>query len=245
MSQICNVCSTSVSHRIPGLQCVFCENFFHIKCVNINKNQYDTLTSIDGCVWKCTGCTKKTVNTELIMKAIENLQNTVSTLQKQLQEVKSETTLKSSSNCSPEVIINEIIERQNREKNIIIFKLPTSNTPNADLQKANDILKSIIPDGLPQITDVTRLGRGQGNNPAPLKVSLQSREEVINILKNKRKLKDTGRYKDIVISTDQTKMQQQYYKEIKCELIDRKQNGEQNIYIKYANGIPTIAKAKN
>lgn len=61
--------------------------------------------------------------------------------------------------------------------------------------------------------------------------------------KNRRKLKDNNI--DIQISTDKTLLQRQYLKNIISQLNQRKENGENDLYIKYVNGNPVITKSKN
>lgn len=243
MSINCKACRAPIPAKAIALSCIFCSGVFHIKCVNITKNQYDILISVPGCIWKCTGCTEKEsdnqINNGELIKAIENLQTTVNMLQEDIKALKNEKK-KDNEICSAEMIISEISERQKRERNIIVYKMEESND---DVSKVTDIIKRIAPNVETTNLKAFRLGRSQIKKLLPLKVQLSSREDVFSILKNKAKLRELNI--NVIISTDQTKMQQDYYRKIKSELDGRKDNGEQNIYIKYVNGIPTIVKSKN
>lgn len=246
MSINCKACRAPIPAKAIALSCISCSGVFHIKCVNITKNQYDTLISVPGCIWKCTGCTEKEsddrvnqITNEELIKAIENLQTTVNMLQEDIKALKNEKK-KDNEICGAEMIINEIAERQKRDRNIIVYKMEESND---DVSKVTDIIKRIAPKVETTNLKAFRLGRSQTNKFRPLKVQLSSREDVFSILKNKAKLRELNI--NVIISTDQTKMQQDYYRKIKSELDGRKDNGEENIYIKYINGIPTIVKSKN
>lgn len=148
----------------------------------------------------------------------------------------------------PDAIINEISDRQKREKNLIIYKLKEEDgTPTekraADLLTVKEIIKTISPDIHVDSIKTYRLGKSNNNKHAPVKVILSSRDDVLSILKNKKKLKDSN-YK-VNISTDQTKMQQEYFNKLNNQLSERKQNGESGLYIRYINGVPTITQSKN
>lgn len=246
MSQTCNNCTLQINSKSSGIQCTFCSHFFHIKCVNISKNQLDVLSTVNGCLWKCTGCSNTAIqNNDKLFKVIETLQVTVNQLQEEIKNMK-----RASDNiCNSEIIISEITERQKREKNIIIYNLnealngTVAEKKAADVSNVKDLLNKITPESNFDSIKVFRVGKSHNNKPAPVKVILASRNDVLNILKNKKILKETNDKR--TISTDQTKMQQEYLKKVKTELNNRKQNGEENIYIKYVNGIPTIAQSKN
>lgn len=205
-----------------------------------------------GCLWKCTDCSTKTSNqtnlnlqqnqgnvTELL-QAILSLQSTVQALQDDIKELKLNQQTVGSDTFKMEEVIQEIAERQKREANIIIFKLPENVNCK---QQVVDIIKKIAPEVITDQLTIRRLGTGNGQKPAPVKVTLNSSVDVIAVLKNKRKLKDS--FPQIVIATDQTKMQQEYYKKVKGELLDRQNKGESDLYIKYVNGVPRISKSKN
>lgn len=122
----CNACDAALSNRSPGLECSFCRLFYHIKCVNISKSEFDVLSKVDVCNWRCTQCANKSLSTESLKKAIDTLQQAVNVLQQQilqLQEDRKNDT--NQGNC--ESIIAEISERQKRGRNVILFNLPSNS----------------------------------------------------------------------------------------------------------------------
>lgn len=241
MSCQCKECRAPISTKTLNVSCDNCSSVYHLKCVNMTKAQYENIQATPGCVWKCTACKdnigemNKSFDNEQLLKAIETLNQTVAMLKEEVKALKAE-----KDNVNMEVIISEISERQKRSNNVIIFKLKESGD---DRKTVVDILKNIAPNVATDAITITRLGKGHDNSPAPLKVKLRSRDDVFTILKNKRKLKEI--HPTVSIGTDQTKLQQEYFKKVKGELERRKGNGETNLFIKYINGIPTITKSKN
>ena len=65
-----------------------------------------------------------------------------------------------------------------------------------------------------------------------LRVSLENKRSRNYILRNAKKLKDHADWKDVYISPDLTKKQQESERNLRDELIRRRQSGEQNIMIK-------------
>lgn len=245
MASSCSKCTKIINDRSPGLQCVFCEKFFHGKCLSLNKEQLSVFNDVPGTFYKCEECRLKNVKQtgdenmqyHELLQAIKSLQSLVESMQEELKTLKEK---KESENM--ESIINEISDRQRREKNILIYNLETTgdsnlNSQETDMKKVVDILKSIAPK-VTKVINVSRLGKTHSNKPHPLKVQLATKEDVYEILKNKHKLKQMNM--NIQISTDKTYLQRQYFKKILAELSNRKQNGEDNLYIKYINGRPTI-----
>lgn len=253
MSGTCRKCTLNVNDKSPGIQCGFCTKFFHAKCLALSKEQVALFNDIQGTLYKCEECrikpkpnkevVKECVNCHELLLAIKDLQSVVNNLQAELINLKEN---KMSDNT--ELIISEISERQRREKNIIIYKLEeqvngtTANKIAADTQKAVDIIKSIAPAVVTTNIKTYRLKKNDGNNISPLKVELISRDDVFTILKNKKKLKDYNM--NIQISTDKTLLQRQYLKSVISQLNQRKENGEEDLYIKYLNGKPVIAQSK-
>lgn len=184
-------------------------------------------------------------NCQDLVKAIKDLHLAVKTLQQDLKELKEN---KDSHNM--DAIINEISDRQRREKNIIIYNVQelsndsTANKRNADNQKAAEIIQAIAPSVETQFITAIRVGKNKNNSPAPIKVQLPSRDDVMTVLKFKHKLKTLK--PGVQITTDRTQIQRDQFKKILGELKEREDQGEVGLYIKYINGNPTIStKSKN
>lgn len=112
----------------------------------------------------------------------------------------------------------------------------------ADRHNAFKILKQIVPEIPEEGIKVRRLGSGKFGKPPPLSVQLCSREDVIIVLRNKKKLRELNVQVRI---TDDTPLQRDQLKRTLQQISERKNNGEEGLYIRYVKGNPTIAKSKN
>lgn len=150
-------------------------------------------------------------------------------------------TITNSSNfSSDETIISEVIDRQSRSRNLIIFNLPESIGIN---ENDTSLIKFVLDDITPNIAPVTisRLGQ-KSNKPRPIKVILHEPSNVFIILKNKHKLRTYPTYGSIRITPDRTTMQRNQIRDIIRKLEERKAAGESNLIMKFIKGIPTISK---
>lgn len=268
MSANCIKCVQPVNSRSIGIECGFCCQVFHIKCITLTKQQFDYIKS-NGLFWKCDTC-KNTINTAegvnatsqlsglqnelpnnnqitenncsgckmlpFLLDIIQKLTDTVNKLQEKINLMP---TSQNSENLNdPEMVINEIAERQRKANNVIIYKLEENND---DCSRARETINLIAPDVDTKNIKVMRLGKVHNNNKIrPLKVILNNTEDSSKVIYNKKKLKNNMAYK-VQLSFDLTNMQRNYLKSIIDEMSRRRNNGE-NLYIKYTNGKPTIAK---
>lgn len=141
-------------------------------------------------------------------------------------------------------IQNEISQRINREKNILIMGLTESNSQE-DLTKTKTIIDSIIQGHSPNINVCFRVGKpkeSQGK-PRPLKVCFNNSENAVAVLKNKSKLANTA-YSSLYFTSDSTFTQRRYLENLRKELQQRKENGEEQLTIKYVNKVPKIVPIK-
>lgn len=141
---------------------------------------------------------------------------------------------------SDESVISEVIDRQARSRNIIIFNAPESdvNTEN-DILLIKSVLREITPNIVPAVA--SRLGK-KSNKPRPLKVTLHEPSDVFILLKNKHKLRTSSIYSSLRISPDRTIMQRNQLRDVIEKLEERKAAGEANLVMKFIKGIPTISK---
>lgn len=141
-----------------------------------------------------------------------------------------------------EPTISEMQERERRSVNVLVFGVNESDLTNKeecqrhDKEKAKDIILKVKNDVQMDSVKCTRLGAPSEGKIRPLKLTFSTKEEALQIVRLKSKLNVTGVY----IKYDQTPSQREYLKKIIQELEQRKQNGEENVRIKYVNGIPTI-----
>ena len=144
--------------------------------------------------------------------------------------------------------VREMSERQFRQRNLIIFgaseATPTDGfTKNEeDINMAKDIISKSSPGTNTQGIRVFRIGREGPSKKRPIKVILESANEVKNIIRNAKELKKIDKYTNISLSFDRTPKQIAEYNTMKETLTTRLRNGETNIKIRYVNGFPKIVK---
>ena len=107
-----------------------------------------------------------------------------------------------------------------------------------------DVLTALQPDLNP--LQITSHGLGRHNpfnsRPRPIKVVLEKERDVINIIRNSGKLKSIEQYQNISVSYDRTPRQLAQYKQVRQELLERIDKGENNIKLRYVNGVPKIQR---
>ena len=139
-----------------------------------------------------------------------------------------------------EELIYEMLDRQNRKANIIIYnvKEPDLNTQSERSSQDNETVKNILEnfDIGRNNWKVFRLGKFVANKARPIKVILNSPEDAINVLKNKQLIKIPS----VKIFSDQTVAQRQYFQKVKSELQELIAKGDNSKTIKYINNKPTI-----
>lgn len=171
----------------------------------------------------------------------------ISKLETQINELKSIPPKSDSlQNCdfANEKVINELQERTTRSKNVIIAGLPEPTIPDnaarqaEDMSSAQNILQNASTEQV-KIIKAIRLGKYTTEKNRPLKICFRSPEEAKKILRNKNKLPD-----NIKVYSDQTPTQKAIMKELSQELIRRKENGEENLIIKYIKGTPKIVQTQ-
>lgn len=143
------------------------------------------------------------------------------------------------SNETVDRIATEVNERKKRESNIIMYDIPESTSEtssiayDADMNNARQYLNNINENI--HIFKILRLGK-RSAKPRPLKIVLKSPDDVKLVFKNRDKLPNNR------VKNDYTPMQQQQLRKIYDELQQRKNNGENDIMVKFINNTPTIIK---
>jgi len=140
-----------------------------------------------------------------------------------------------------EDIIVELADRNQRSNNLIFYNLDemadgssSDECHRVDLSLAKDIVQVIIPVGV-SISKVTRLGGRKTGHARPLRVTLPTKEDVISILRNKRRY--VGPVK---IHQDQTTKQRKFLNDLRGRLKEYHEVGDINKTIRYFDGVPKI-----
>lgn len=144
-------------------------------------------------------------------------------------------------------MVTELIERENRKRNILIFGITENNNPNREDRIKNELelIKSSLQTADPEVRadeiKFHRVGKFTEGKARPIKVIFPTISDAQRILKNKNKLPNTNTW---YIKYDQTAMERAYLSQVLAELEDRKKNGENNLKIKYINSVPKITKTR-
>jgi outer membrane murein-binding lipoprotein Lpp len=222
-----------------------------IKSVNeIKTTQSKLVTSVNSLSEKFASLNKKVIE---LSSQISSLSSDNASLKERVDIIESKTNslITNPSTLNNNKLISEMIDRQSRLKNILLFNLPEStfdsNSTNLDRTTVQNILNYLNLESAP--TSIFRLGKPPSTStptkPRPLKICFSDQKNVFDIFSTQNKLKSNSSWKDLRFSSDRTKQQQEYMSQLRQELLNRKSNGEPNLIIKYIKGTPTITSSKN
>lgn len=229
----CGVCAKTVSER-DGLKCDKCHYPIHTTCSGLSRSDINVAKE-RRLVFHCNTCFNKKSEIEELKKLICDLQQQIALLQTQ----------PSVSSPSTEAILNEVQDRFSRANNLLVFGLEeqNSNLNQAERKQADKDCASRIIEKLDNTVntlniEVFRVGKFSANKKRPVKICLSTRRDVFQLLKKNR---DSGA--EFKLSTDQTLLQRNYFKDLRDELKRRTDAGETNLTIKYKNNQPIITSS--
>ena len=87
-----------------------------------------------------------------------------------------------------------------------------------------------------------RFEKFQNSHIRPVKVTVKSQQDVLNIIRKATSLNSSDQHKDVRLSFDRTPKQLVLYRQLKQQLEDRIKKGETNLKIRYYNGTPRIVR---
>lgn len=141
---------------------------------------------------------------------------------------------------SSESVISEILDRNRRTKNVVVFNLPESQKLNGfdrlndDRASIAEVISSDFSDSLKNFK-LRRIGRPKAGKIRPLRIETACESDAKLLLKTKTSFESKIRF-----SSDQTPAQQLQLKHRRSELDTLVQDGITNKTIKYINGCPQI-----
>lgn len=159
---------------------------------------------------------------------LKNASSKIVSLESRLEGKSSETT--------PDMI-PEIMKRMEKSQNIIIVNLPESPK---DEENAVAVVEHIRGSASKFMTNISRIPGERTDKPRWLKISFSNADIVQKILKGKKSLHGSSRFRDIIIRDDKTKNQVAELNALRAELRRRQNDGETNLTIKYDRGRPII-----
>ena len=134
-------------------------------------------------------------------------------------------------------IANELQERLSRSTNILIFNLDEENGSETDFNRVLQILVNACVNN--RNFQVRRIGRAARDRPCALVVQISSRQEVLQVLRNRRAIPA-----HLSISEDRTRDQRASLNEMRRQIQEHNRAHPNNLWrIKYVNGAPTIVSA--
>ncbi|KAK9874343.1 hypothetical protein WA026_002693 [Henosepilachna vigintioctopunctata] len=148
----------------------------------------------DGKYENCTGCNL----IPQLLDIITELNGSIINLKIQISNLN-----KRDDHNETENIIEEISDRQFRARNVIIYNIPESDSGN-DCEQVKNILQTITPEIKYDKFKIFRIGK-KTNSSKRLKVILESREQSLNVMRNKRKLREYDN--NIKVGLYETQMQ--------------------------------------
>ncbi|CAL8129392.1 unnamed protein product [Orchesella dallaii] len=160
-------------------------------------------------------------NTSDIMGTLKNIQDEQARIHTRINELE-EKVKKSGDECSKKtknmkedmkaiaVMHEKIVEKQdrlNRVNNIVIMGIPENDR---DIGVLSDVMNILLPNNTLRLrTKGMRIGKHTEGKTRPLRVQLNSNNDVHAAMQNAKLLKDVDKYEQIYARMDQTKQQQQ------------------------------------
>ncbi|CAH1992772.1 unnamed protein product [Acanthoscelides obtectus] len=146
-----------------------------------------------------------------------------------------------------EDVISEVIEREKRKTNIIIFNVKEPDQTKSKKKQTEgettavlDIVSNVDPELTLTYLKRIRMGSFAKNKMRPIKISVESHYIVQKVTINVRKFNTNTIYSNVRIAPDRRKKQLEYYEEVKRELTQRHNAGDTSCRIKYVNDILKI-----
>ncbi|KAJ3654135.1 hypothetical protein Zmor_013346 [Zophobas morio] len=256
---LCVNCNTAGDPNAGRTQCDACQGTVHLKCIGISESEIKMTRSKSRSIKiVCNQCNNnmlvfkdlKTLISSLRSEMSSAIDNLKADIQTQLDDIKvklSQAPQQQQAVPTLEEVAQEILERQRRSKNLIIFNLPEepdTNTRQGSKDKDTLVLNNVFNITNPTNTftdlNIVRLGRVNESRIRPIKVSFKDESDVLSIIRGAKNLIHDSQFKNIRISFDRTPRQQEVYKQLKAQLNDRLAKGESNLRIRYFNGTPKI-----
>ncbi|KAJ3651514.1 hypothetical protein Zmor_017549 [Zophobas morio] len=255
---LCLKCKTAIDDKSDSfIKCDCCNRPIHSSCSELSAQElkcFALRSSTRRLKYICATCEQGVQQIPKLIAMIDNLQAEIEELKKNINNIiPSAPTNITTSNIpfiETEKIINELSERKKRECNLIIYNVIENCVSKdqqivADTNLVHDLLNEL---NNTEILPPVRLGKfdiTKSDRARPIKVKVTCPNDVDMIVKKIRVLKSLEKWSHINLSRDRTPMQINVFKAVKCDLEKRVANGENNLKIRYRNGIPSIVTLEN
>lgn len=227
--------------------CDKCRRPQHALCAGLSRHEITALKSSTAdkkVAFICTLCDRNSSDIASLCSMLDNLKKEFEDF-KLNHKCSSPETNNIVKDDIVEAAIQEIHERDNRAKNIILFNLCEAECQD-DKSKVKELLTSLCPNILVPDFRVFRLGKQVTGKTRPLKICFPSRElaaaAMIGFKKHPAPKIQNG---DVKVSRDKTFMERNTLAKLHKELKLRQENGEEKLTIRYIRGTPMIVTQKN
>jgi len=125
-------------------------------------------------------------------------------------------------------------------KNVILFNLP-ENENGSDLENIKNIFTALN-ENIEHFTfyRIRKIKSTIPDRPRPVSGSLADQSDIFTILQTQKNSKNSTKWSSIHFSSDKIMKQRDEMANLRRTLQNRRKKGEQNLIIKYVNGIPKI-----
>ena len=264
MTNYCLKCNSAVTPSTPSVKSSTCKKYCHMKCCDlvaadvaanitcICKICSGSLSSSDRSlsfsaieqIFEQLSKLKTDLKLELAKMIDDKFQQTndrISVMESNIQKLQIEVNHingalpKTEISTNVNEVVNEINDRVERSKNVLIFNVPESTERMAEDRVKSDLnhISSILdPLGsFPQPRKILRLGSPKPNATRPLNLIFENNEEAQSVLRSNKVNPNKLRQ----FRPDLTKLQRESNTAVFKEFNDRKSKGEDNIALSFKN----------
>lgn len=262
----CAKCKKSIvvrtkSNEADYVECDTCNSKFHPSCTSLSASEirvFALRVTKRQMRFSCQECLDGDPLT-IIKNTLSSLSAKIEDLQRQNADLvgkvdglkdSSDRARASQSGLDCESMYAEIVERQWRSKNIIIYDIPEDLKQSSQQRFDND--KKAVVSILDAISDLNatdftvsrfkagnkvRAGSTNAKRPAarPIRVQFRNSDVAMEYIRNKNRYKGSAR-----IVPDRTKRQRDHLTSLINQLKDLEAEGDTNKHLKFINGVPRI-----
>ena len=220
----CACCGNLVRDE-PVVNCSVCKKLFLPTCVDLNRTEVRKINTNKGLIWSCKDCMSLGNDLMQLKSVIVGLQDEI----KALKSLHEERHKQASPLMMTEEIIQEVMERDRRRNNVMVFGVPEGRFDSKDQQITADGATLADMFGVLEAGAADyRLRRVGKYDPSKTN------------LRKAKILKTVDRFSRVFISRDRTPFQTKLYRSVRDELDARIADGESDLRIKYKNDVPQI-----
>lgn len=223
--------------------CQICEK--SDKSEHIGKSRQKNEVTLSDIMEKLNNMEQK--NSELL-KMYQNQLTINQDLRNDIDELKQQVAKLSQaqrSDLDPLEAVKEISEREQRKNNLMVYgciETVDEDENESDEMKVCSIIKAVCPEVNTSNLQVKRVGKVNPERPRPIRAVLSTQKDVKSVFFRAKELRKIPRYQHLALGFDKTQEQIKEYKDLRKTMLERIQNGEENLRIKYFKDKPKIIK---